>query len=140
MSKTFIQFIKFAFVGGINTGIDFAVLNSLMWISGIYKGEDIIFFNIIAFTVATINSYFMNKHWTFKAREKKEAGKEFSQFFLISLIGISINTSIVYSITTFIEPSFGLSSPLWANFAKASATVISLVWNFIGYKFIVFKK
>ena len=140
MSKTFVQFIKFAFVGGINTGIDFAVLNSLMWISGIYEGKEIIFLNIIAFTVATINSYFMNKRWTFEVKGKKEVGKEFSQFILISLIGISINTGIVYSITTFIEPSFGLSSPLWANFAKASATAISLIWNFIGYKFIVFKK
>jgi len=151
------QFAKFAFVGFINTGIDFAILNLLMWMSGIYKGGEIIFLNAISFTVAAVNSYLMNKYWTFRAGppassmtesstkslragEKKEIGKEFVQFISISLIGILINTGIVYSVTTLIEPFFGFSTPVWANFAKAAATGVSLIWNFLGYKFIVFKK
>lgn len=139
---TLIQFSKFCIVGAVNTAIDFGVLNLLMHLSGIYKGPQIAVFNVIAFTVAVINSYALNKYWTFKEKkaETKKVPKQFFQYMLVSMIGITVNTSIVYSVATYISPLFGLSAVLWANFAKAMATAVSLLWNFIGYKFIVFKK
>jgi len=51
-----------------------------------------------------------------------------------------INGGIVYMITTWLQPMFGANEVSWANAGKIVATGISLVWNFIGYKFIVFKK
>lgn len=143
--KILFQFAKFVLVGGLNTLIDFSVLNLLMWLTNIYKGEFIIGINALSFLTAVTNSYLWNKFWTFKEEregqiEKETVGKEFSQFVVVSLIGISLNTAIVYLITTFINPIFGLSPLLWANLAKVMATVISLVWNFIGYKFIVFRR
>ena len=143
MKKLINQFSKFVVIGFMNTAIDFGVLNLLMWQTGIYKGRWIILLNIIAVSVAVINSYFWNKYWTFKAKQADEPGeiaKEFSQFIMVTLIGLAINSSIVFGVTTFIPPFFGLSSELWANLAKAAATGLSLIWNFIGYKFIVFKK
>lgn len=142
--KIVFQFTKFVLVGGLNTLIDFGMLNLLMWSTDIYKGSLIIGLNAVSFLTAVTNSYLWNKFWTFKedreAQVKKESvGKEFSQFIVVSLIGISLNTAIVYLITTFINPIFGLSPVLWANFAKVVATVVSLIWNFIGYKFIVFR-
>ena len=142
-SKLINQFSKFVVIGFMNTAIDFGVLNLLMWQTGIYKGQWIILLNAIAFAVAVINSYIWNKHWTFRAKEADEPGevaKEFSQFIMVTLVGLAINSSIVYGVTTFIPPFFGLSPELWANLAKAAATGFSLIWNFIGYKFIVFKK
>jgi len=59
---------------------------------------------------------------------------------IISVIGISINDAIVYGLATFTSPLFGLSAQMWTNVAKLFATAASMVWNFIGYKFIVFKK
>jgi len=56
------------------------------------------------------------------------------------LIGLAINSGIVYAITTFVPPTFVDSQKLWANLAKVLATGISLVWNFTGYRLIVFKK
>lgn len=138
------QAAKFVLVGGLNTLIDFGVLNLLMWLTNIYKGNLIIGLNAVSFLTAVTNSYLWNKLWTFKEDreaqvEKESVGKEFSQFVVVSLIGISLNTAIVYLITTFINPIFGLSPVLWANLAKVIATLISLIWNFLGYKFIVFK-
>jgi putative flippase GtrA len=136
------QIIRFVVVGFINTGIDFGVLNLLMFLTGIYGGRWIILLNSISFTVAVINSYLWNKYWTFK-KEGSETGqiaREFSQFLAISIVGILLNSGIVYAITTLVSPLFGLSSALWANFAKVLATVVSMVWNFAGYKFFVFKK
>ena len=138
--KLIVQFSKFIVIGVLNTGIDFAILNLLMWQTGIYSGRYIILLNAISFSVAVINSYFWNKFWIFRAKETTQTGKEFFQFIAITLIGMAINTAIVYSVTTLISPMFGLSEGLWANLAKVAATGISLIWNFTGYKLLVFKK
>ncbi|MBU1292201.1 GtrA family protein [Patescibacteria group bacterium] len=139
-SQKFIkQFSKFVVIGFINTALDFAILNLLMWWTGIYSGSWIILLNIVSFSIAVFNSYFWNKYWTFKDKDKIEA-KEFSQFVIVTLIGLAINSSIIFGVTTLISPMFGLSPELWANLAKAAATGFSLIWNFAGYKFFVFKK
>ena len=135
------QIIKYVFVGSLNTGIDFAVLNLLMWLTAIYLGGWIILLNAIAFSVAIINSYFLNKYWTFKDKGTDENKvKEFSKFVSITLVGMILNTTVVYLITTFTSPIMGISPEIWANLAKVIATAVSLVWNFLGYKFIIFKK
>src|SRR3989338_8311081 len=135
------QFSKFIIVGGINTSIDFLILNILIYITGITAGVELFILNCISFSVAVINSYFMNKHWTFEDKTKTEQEPvKFSQFLAVSIVGIVINGLVLTSITTYIPPLFGLSAILWANIAKLLATGFSLIWNFIGYKFFVFKK
>jgi len=116
------------------------VLNIEMALTGITSGPGMLVLNTISFSVATTNSFFMNKRWTFEDKGASQEGVKFSQFLLVSIIGIIINTSVVYLITSFTTPLFGLSPQLWANVAKLLATGISLVWNFIGYKFFVFKR
>lgn len=138
------QFSKFVIVGGINTGIDFAVLNALMYLSDIRSGLGLFVLNCVSFSVAVVNSYFMNRRWTFREAAVGIADKnnavQFSQFFVVSVIGIVINGSVLTLIATYIPAPFGLNQQLWANVAKLFATGASLVWNFLGYKFIVFKK
>ncbi|MBU1177309.1 MAG: GtrA family protein [Patescibacteria group bacterium] len=133
------QFVRFGIIGGMNTAIDFGILNLLMWWTGIYSGGQIVLLNIISFAIAVTNSYFWNKYWTFK--DKDSTGVlEFSQFIAVTLVGLVINSTIVYVVTTLVDPMFGLNETLWANLAKIVATGLSLIWNFIGYKFIVFKQ
>ena len=139
-NRFFLQFGKFVIVGFINTAIDFVILNALMYLANIYKGPEIIIFNAISFTVAVINSYMMNKYWTFGDKSREGAAKQFVEFLIVSIVGIILNTAIVYGVTTLIQPMFGLGIKLWANFAKVMATAVVLGWNFIGYKFFVFKK
>lgn len=134
------QLARFVVVGLINTGIDFLILNLEMYLTKITSGPGMLVQNTISFGLATINSYLLNKYWTFGDKSKKKEGIKFAQFLFVSIIGISINGGIVYLITTFIPPMFGINSQLWANVAKLAATAISLIWNFVGYKFIVFKK
>jgi putative flippase GtrA len=138
-NQLFRQLLKFGVVGAINTGIDFAVLNVLSALTGIRSGTGIIWLNSAAFTVAVANSYFMNKYWTFAARGAVRAG-EASSFLLVSLVGLGINGGIVFWITTYINPLFGFGIALWENVAKLIATGVSLVWNFIGYKLLVFRQ
>lgn len=134
------QFAKYAVAGVANTAVDFGVLNVLMFLTNTSKGEKIIILNSVAFLVAVIHSYLWNKFWTFKSTEKENSAVQFLQFLIVSLIAVLINGAIVYIISSKINPVFGLSDVAWTNIAKVVATVISLVWNFIGYKFIVFNK
>jgi len=142
-NTNFLQFLKFITVGFINTLIDLVIFNLLMWLTGIHKGGWIILLTAISFSVATTNSYVLNKHWTFQKKpglaKTKKVSKEFIQFLIVSLIGISLNISIVYMITTFISPLFNVSPTLWANIAKIVAIGANTISNFIGYKFLVFK-
>lgn len=133
------QIAKFGAIGVANTVIDFGVLNFLSAYFGIFGGLKISPLNATSFTVAVINSYFWNKYWTFKSGNKG-GGKQFIEFIIVSIIGMGINTGIVYMATTFAQPFAGFSEAQWLNVSKVLATFLSLVWNFIGYKFIVFKK
>ncbi|MEJ0021185.1 MAG: GtrA family protein [Candidatus Doudnabacteria bacterium] len=138
--STINQFLKFVVVGVINTAINFIILNILSAITGITSGGKIIPLAVVAFAVATTNSYIWNKRWSFKDQTHTDTGRKFSLFLIVSIIGAGINSGTVYLITTHISPMFGLSQHLWLNVAALAATGISLIWNFIGYKLFVFKK
>lgn len=129
------QFAKFALVGVLNTAIDFGILNSLIIATNIAGGAGIIPLNVISFSTATANSYYWNKKWVFGVNKSS-----FIVFLAVTLIGLGINTGVVYVLTTFVSPIFVTSGALWANFAKVLATILSLIWNFIGYRLVVFKK
>jgi len=132
----FWQLAKFALVGVLNTAIDFGILNLLIVVTSITSGIGIIFVNAISFSTALVNSYFWNKEWVFSSAKKGD----FVTFVVVTIIGLSMNTGIVYFLTTYVPPVFVSSSAQWANLAKVLATGISLVWNFAGYKLVVFKK
>lgn len=136
------QFAKFFIVGIINTGIDFAILNTEILVTGITSGSMLVLFNVISFSIAVVNSYYMNKLWTFedKRPDGDKAPIKFSQFIGVSLVGLSINSLVIYGFTSLIPIMFGLSPQLWVNIAKIFATGASMIWNFIGYKLWVFKR
>lgn len=132
------QFSKYALVGFANTAVDFGILNLLMWSTGIYSGKNIFLLNTVSFFIAMTHSYIWNRLWAFKRKTKEKAGKEFLQFITVTILGAVINGGIVYLISTWVSPMFGVSNELWANLAKVVATAVIIIWNFLGYKFIVF--
>lgn len=132
------QITKFIIVGGLNTFLDFAVLNFLIASSGIAAGLGFSFFKGISFLVAVTNSYFWNKYWTFESTAKKEL--EFIQFIVVSTIGLFINVGVASLIVNSVGAPGGLSDALWANVGALVAVAASLIWNFLGYKFIVFRR
>jgi putative flippase GtrA len=138
IKKIFLQLARFGEVGVLNTLIDFGILNLLIWQTGITGGWAIAPLNAASFLCATTNSYFWNKFWTFE-ESRKASGRQFSKFLVVSGIGIGINTGIMVAGTVLFSPMFGISPAGWANIMKILATLVSMVWNFLGYKFVVFK-
>lgn len=138
ITNLFWQLAKYGLVGILNTLIDFGVLNFLSYLTKIYQGGWLLVFNFFAFFTANINSYFWNKYWTFESTEKAKT-QEFMKFFGVSVGGFLLNSAVLFGITS-IHPLFNLSASQWENVAKAIGTLVYLIWNFVGYKFFVFKK
>lgn len=140
MQIIFQQAVKFILVGTLNTGIDLGVLNILIFVSGISAGLSYSIFKGISFAAAVVNSYFLNKYWTFQKNVNREAGKEFISFLAASVIGFTINVGVASLVVNFIGPQLGIGSKIWANVGAIIATLTAMFWNFFAYKFIIFKK
>lgn len=130
------QLAKFGLVGVLNTAIDFGILNFLSSYTGATQGIALIPIKTFAFSIALINSYFWNKGWVFEGKKKVST----LTFVGVSAAGIAINVGAVYILTTVIQHPLNISNDIWLNIANVGATGLSLVWNFLGYRLIVFKK
>lgn len=125
---------RFAIVGGANTALDFGILFFLTFL-----GMDKIVANYFSTGLSLIFSFFANKSFTFKHKEG-HAKKQFALFLIITLIGLwVIQPLIIWGSTSALE---GTITNDTANLfiAKLIATFASLVWNYILYSKIVFKK
>jgi len=136
----FFQVGKFCVVGVSNTAVDFGVLNLLILLTGIESGYYYSIFKATSFVIAVLNSYLWNRCWAFKSKGVKRMEKELFQFLLISASGFGINVGTASFVVNAIGPQAGISSTLWANIGALSAVVFSSTWDFLGYKFIVFKR
>ena len=123
------QFIRFALIGILNTGIDYVIYLVLTryveWFD-----ENKVAATSIAFIIAATNSYFLNKIWTFKDKSK-EVGTQYIKFFAVSVVGFGLNAIIFY---------FLLRFGLYDIFAKVLTTGVVLFWNFLANKFWTFKQ
>jgi len=137
------QFAKFFVVGVMNTGVDLVILNILMFTTGLAQDLPYSFFKATSFLAAVIFSYYINKHWTFQDKSKKDTEKKFYQFIGVSIVGAIINVTVATIVVSILRPMIGteaISGQLWGNIGALCGTAIGLIWNFIGYKFWVFKK
>ncbi len=136
------EYARFIVTGVLNTAVDFAVLNSLILMLGhdvegtLYTG-----FKTISFFAALVNSYFMNKYWVFghAAAIKKSGLEEGGKFFAVSFAGFIINVSSSLLIFSALTRANILDPHLAANAGAIIGTGLVLVWNYVGYKFFVFK-
>lgn len=128
MRKSYWQFGKFAVVGVINTSLDFLVYTSLTRLFDFWD-EHKVLATSVAFLIANLNSYLLNKFWTFSDTEKKYH-IQYSKFLIISLVGLGL-TDLIFSLA------------LWAHIydllAKLIPIPIVLLWNFLANKFWTFK-
>ncbi len=132
------QVAKFVLVGGMNFLVDMGVLNMLIFITGVSQGTEQSVFKATSFIVAVVNSYFWNKFWVFKRSSTETAGKEFFQFFVVSIVGFFINIGVDKVLVDVVGPLNNMRPETWAQLAATVSAVVALFWNFAGYKFIVF--
>ncbi|MCK9378832.1 MAG: GtrA family protein [Candidatus Moranbacteria bacterium] len=147
VKKSFGQFLRFAVIGAMNTGVDLIILNIETISTGIKEGTGYGIQKGLSFLVAVTFSYFLNKHWTFEDASRKNEGKKFSQFLSVSVIGMIINVTVATVTVTYLKAPINdflnfnfLTDQIWVSLGGLAGTAVGLIWNFIGYKFWVFKK
>jgi putative flippase GtrA len=91
----------------------------------------------ISFIVGTFVKYFSDKHWAFEKPDKENMHKEIAKFFLVAMVGLGIN---VVSFYFFSKMEVILPAKIWQELSIILAALVTAIWNFTGYKFLVFKK
>ena len=135
------QFSHFLLIGCLNTFCDFLIVNILAFVFQVYQGINLLLINTFSFVTVVTMSFFLNKKWTFQktSEDKQLVKRQYLLFFGITLVGLILNNTIVYFLTTILGPQFGLNRPFWLNFSKAMAVGVVLFWNFFNYKYLVFR-
>ena len=85
------RFLKFAAVGGVNTAVTFAVFNLL----ATWLGAPAAAANLAGWTAGFVNSYFLNRAWTFADRRGLQTGRVLARFALTNALAFGISELIV---------------------------------------------
>jgi len=124
MNKLIKQILKFGVVGGTAFLIDFGLFALLT-----HFGMHYLIAQVISFIVSLAFNYWASIKWVFDA--KKQTLKEIITFVILSIIGLGINSVILY---------IGIDLMLFHELiVKLISTFIVMVYNFITRKLIIEK-
>ena len=127
-NKLLMQIIKFVIVGGIATIIDFVIfflLHEILKINTLIS-------NITSFSISVIYNYIASVKWVFDVDKDKNKKEQFIIFIVLSIIGLIINTIIVYICIDVIK--------MYSIIGKILATAIVMVFNFVTRKLFLEKR
>ncbi len=114
-----LKFLKFGVVGGSGVFVDFF----FTWIAKEKFKVQKYAANAIGFTIAASTNWFLNRIWTFQS-QNPEMLREYSEFLIISLIGLGINSLVLWILTDKFKINFYVS--------KLGAIAVTTVWNFFA--------
>lgn len=120
-----LKFIKFGVVGFSGVFVDFAIT----WLTKEKLHIQKYVANAIGFTTAATSNYFLNRIWTFESTNPRVM-VEYGEFFLISMIGLGINTFVLWLLNSKFKMNFYL--------AKLFAIGVVTIWNFLANALITF--
>lgn len=125
-NKLLNQILKFGLVGGTAFVIDYVLLYFCTEFLHIHY----LISSIISFTVSVIFNYILSIKWIFDVKKKQDV-KDFVIFIILSVIGLEINSLIMYVMVE----KFGVYYML----SKIVSTAVVMVYNFITRKIFVEK-
>ena len=132
------RFLKFATVGAIGTVVDFGIYNFLNIIFGMAP----VISQAISFTLAVINNFLWNRHWTYPESRAKAVHHQMAQFGLVNVGGLLIRTPIIAGL----ERPLGIfagrlgvqaeaATIVGHNAALAVAIGIVMLWNYFANRY-----
>ncbi len=130
------QLLRFAITGGLNTLVDIVVLNILVWLLDVRSAPLLLACNIVAYCVGAINSFILNKYWTFGKREPVTSG-ELWRFALITLSGSLWSSGILWLAGLALQHVL-VNPTLWTNAAKVIAIGGTSLISYLGLRLWVF--
>lgn len=124
--NSYIQFIRYALVGGVSFLVDAMILFILEKI-GVYY----LLSASVGFVVGLIINYALSKRFVFTAKLQSRV-KEFTAYAVIGALGLALTELLLYIFVDFIHMHLVLS--------KIVAAGIVLVWNYIARKYLLYNK
>jgi putative flippase GtrA len=115
-----VQLLQFGLVGASGYVVNLAVFAVLVGPVNIHH----ILAAILAFSVAVMNNFWWNRHWTFDARHG-HAGFQAARFFAVSVAALGVN---LVALELLVRGGMGDIA------AQAIAVAIAMPFNFIGNK------
>lgn len=120
-----IRFFKFAITGAMNTAVDFAAFFVLSWLgTGVYLAQT------VGYSVGILNSYIVNRSWTFQTREHFWS-TQFARFAVVNLGLLLLSLGVIWVL----NGKLGLHKLI----AKLFATGVTVVCGFIANRLWVFQ-
>ncbi len=113
------KLLKFGIVGCSGMIIDFGITYLCKEILKLNKFLS----NGIGFILAATSNYFLNRSWTFNS-QNEEIGIQYIQFMIVSIIGLGINSLVLYLLNEKLKWNF--------YFSKLIAIGVTTIWNFFA--------
>ena len=120
-TDNWIQLFKFLCVGGTGYALNLVVFTLLVPAFGVHP----IVAATIAFIVAVLNNFWLNRHWTFGAGDG-HAGFQAARFFVVSVTAFLFSLGVLELLVS----AFGAPKVLAQAISLAAATPL----NFLGNK------
>ncbi len=136
------QIAKFGLVGLLSTTIDLAVLNVLMESTETYRGRWFPLLKAASFLAALCNAFLWNRNWTFcqpGTNWRHSSAQQFSLYAMAAVGGLILNVTVASLFVNLTSPPPGWRAIQWANVAALAALVATATWDFLCFKFIVFR-
>ena len=135
-SSTCWQFLRYCLVGGANTLLDLLVLNVLLWAFPTNNSSLLVVYNSVAYSGGAVTSFFLNKYWTFRHRQRT-TGREVVRFAIILALEILYSNGLVWLAGKALQPL--IANPmLWGNASKLVAVVSGAVLSYAFMRFWTF--
>lgn len=122
MKKLIAQFAKFGIVGVIAFVIDYGLMILLTEVFGV----EYLISATISFIVSVVFNYAASMRYVFSSKEGMSKRKEFVIFVVLSVIGLGINTGLLWVGQDLLGIDYRIS--------KLVVTAIVMVWNFVTRK------
>ncbi len=122
-----IKMVKFALVGVVNTGVDFAIFVLLVYALGVPAWLA----QIVSYSGGVANSFWLNRRWTFRAAGSGSHWQEALRFAAVNGASFAAATAVL----------LGLHQGLaWSPAAaKAVSVFFAMIVNYLGSRYWVFR-
>ena len=128
------QFVKFAVVGAIGTVVNLAVLKLTLLLWGQLSESTPFaveaFASGLAFAVAVVNNYLLNRWWTFRSSGTMSA--EFLKFLVVSICGLVLNELVFWVFRAQLDLHVMVSQLLAIACVLPFNFVVNKLWSFRG--------
>lgn len=132
ITKRHQEFLSFCLVGGLNTGIDFAVFALLFaWEVPLLPAH------VLSYGCGILNSFWLNRKWTFKDQVNRSSFASKSLRQMVQFIGLNlVSLALTYVLLVWVHDTWGWTMLL----SRLFAITASLAINFAGSRLWVFRQ